>query len=374
MKSETVYFVRFYIVLICCFVFLACSESKESGFKITGQYQMIPDSTTVLMKNLDTGEVDSAYVVNGEFYFEGHVAYPSVYEFQGLNHKEQKLYFLDQIFVENSIILMEQIDGRIHVKGSVSDADRKAFNDELRVVRSKFNSVLRLEAYSHEDSLELEKYFEEFKSAKISFYKRNPHSYFVGYTLMNETIPGANQSEKMKLSKKEIREVYAGLTDNVKSSTYGRVVERYTKMPNVPEIGEPFVDLILPDITGEKVKLSDFKGKYILVDFWASWCSPCRSQNPVLKRLYEKYKISNFEILSVSIDDKKDRWTKAVKDDKLTWINVLSEGGRTSEAGQLYGINSLPDNILINPDGIIIRRNITTDALEELLVSLPSKE
>jgi thiol-disulfide isomerase/thioredoxin len=120
-------------------------------------------------------------------------------------------------------------------------------------------------------------------------------------------------------------------------------------------------------VKGAKVKLSDFKGKYIFVDFWASWCSPCRYQNPKLKRLYEQYKASNFEILGVSIDSEEDQWIKAVQKDQLTWPNVLSAGGRTSEVSQLYGINGLPDNLLINPDGVIVKRNIKAGELEEVL-------
>jgi peroxiredoxin len=177
----------------------------------------------------------------------------------------------------------------------------------------------------------------------------------------------------MELSKKEIIEIYAGLTDRIKNSAYGQVVKRYTTMPDIPEVGEPFADFILPNVKGTQVKLSDFKGKYIFVDFWASWCPPCRSQNPKLQRLYEKYRSNNFEILGVSIDNDEEPWIKAVEKDKLTWINVLSAGGRTSEVSQLYGINGLPDNLLINPDGIIIKRDIKADALEELLANLFSK-
>ena len=347
-------------------------ETKKPEFDITGKYPMIPDSTVVLMVNIDTYETDSTYVMNGVFHFKGHVDYPAQFVFRGLNYQERRDYFSDQVFVENSTISMEQREGELHVTGSVTNEDRKAFFDKLGGVGQKFEAVLNRQEYSHQDSLQLEKYFAELKTVEINFYKNNPNSYFTGYQLKNKTIPGT--SRKVELSKKELREIYAGLTDKIKNSAYGQAVKRYTEMADVPEVGEPYTDFTFPNVKGVKVKLSDFKGKYIFVDFWASWCSPCRYQNPKLKRLYEQYKASNFEILGVSIDSEEDQWIKAVEKDKLTWINVLSEGGRTSEVSQLYGINGLPDNLLINPDGVIIKRNIKADALEELLADLFSKQ
>jgi peroxiredoxin len=349
-------------------------ETKKPEFNITGKYPMVPDSTVVQVINQDTHEIDSTYVMNGEFYFEGHVEYPMILEFRGINYKEQRFYFWDHVFVENSIISMEQKNGVLTVAGSASHDDKKAFSDRLRIIGQKFDAVLNLGNYDRQDSLQLEQYFKESKTAEINFYKNNPDSYFTGYQLRNETIAGYRTYKKMELSKKELREIYAGLTDKIKNSAYGQAVKRYTEMADVPEVGDPYADFTFPNVKGVKVKLSDFKGKYIFVDFWASWCSPCRYQNPKLKRLYEQYKASNFEILGVSIDSEEDQWIKAVEKDKLTWINVLSEGGRTSEVSQLYGINGLPDNLLINPDGVIVKRNIKAGELEEVLANLFSKQ
>lgn len=346
--------------------------TKKPEFRITGKYPMVPDSTVVLMVNVDTYETDSAYMMNGEFHFRGSVGIPAQFEFQGLNYEERRFYFRDQVFIENSNISMEPGGERVHVVGSVSNADRRAFFDKLQLVGQKFDAVLNLEEYSYEDSLQLEKYLEEIKAAEINFYINNPDSYYTGFALKNKTIPGTGA--KVTLTKKELREIYARLTDRIKSSAYGQAVKRYTEMSDVPEVGEPYADFNLPDVKGTKVKLSDIKGKYIFVDFWASWCSPCRYQNPKLKSLYETYKSNNFEIVGVSIDSEKEPWIKAVEKDKLTWINVLSEGGRTSEVSQLYGINGLPDNILINPDGIIVKRNIKADELEKVLGELFSKK
>jgi hypothetical protein len=131
------YSIRLYILLVCCVLLLASSEPEEPGFRITGKYPMIPDSTVVLMVNIDTYETDSTYVMNGEFHFQGHVDYPALFEFRGLNYQEQRDYFRDQVFVENSTISMEQRNGELQVTGSVSNEDRKAYFDKLRCCWAK---------------------------------------------------------------------------------------------------------------------------------------------------------------------------------------------------------------------------------------------
>ena len=350
---------------------LACAESQQSGFRITGKCPEVPDGTTVLMINPDTHEADSTYVINGEFHFRGHVEYPKPLTFQGSNDQEHRFYFYDQVFVENKVITMELKDERFQVAGSASHDDKKAFFAKRQAIGQPYDAVLQREAFSRQDSLQLEAYFEAVKSAEINFFKRNPDSYFTGYQLMLKTIaPVTGEFNSGRLSKKELAELYTGLSDRIKNSAYGQVIKRYTALPGVPQVGEHFADFILPDVKDTPVKLSDFTGKYILVDFWASWCQPCRYQNPKLKRLYEKYRTGNFEIVGVSIDNNKDHWMKAVEEDGLPWTNVISVGGRTSEVSQLYGINGIPDNVLISPEGVIVKRDIKPDALEEVLAGV----
>ncbi len=366
-------FYHFYTALFCCIPLLAGAQTKQPAFSITGKFA-VPDSTVVVMENVDTREADSTCVINGEFHFRGHLEYPALFSFRGLDYEQQRDFFSMQAFVDNANILIEEKDGTVKVKGSASQDDKNALMAKLQVVWKEFDAVLKLNEYSHEDSLQLEKYIEAYKATTSRFYKSNPDSYVTGHCLMIETIRGAKAHKKLELSKKEIGDVYVVLTDRIKNSPYGQVVKRFISMPDVPAVGEPYIDFTLPNMNGTTVKLSDFNGKYIFVDFWASWCTQCRAQSPQLKSLHEKFKKNNFDVIGVSIDNNRDAWLKAVEKDKLTWTNVLSTGGRTSAVSQLYSINGIPDNLLINPDGIIVKRNIRPDELEKYLNEVFGKQ
>ena len=117
-----------------------------------------------------------------------------------------------------------------------------------------------------------------------------------------------------------------------------------------------------------KISLASLKGKVVLIDFWASWCGPCRKENPNVVRTYEKYKNDGFTIMSVSLDTDKDKWIAAIKQDKLTWENHVSDlGGWNSKVGKIYGVNSVPFTVLIDQEGKIINTNLRGEALEKEL-------
>jgi peroxiredoxin len=137
-------------------------------------------------------------------------------------------------------------------------------------------------------------------------------------------------------------------------------------------VGIMATDFTQPDINGRSVKLSDFRGKYVLVDFWASWCGPCRAENPFVLAAYKKYKDKGFTVLGVSWDepDTKKAWLKAIKDDGLTWTQVSDLKGSKNAASTLYGITMIPLNILIDPSGKIVARNVKDKVLDDTLNQL----
>lgn len=129
-------------------------------------------------------------------------------------------------------------------------------------------------------------------------------------------------------------------------------------------------DFSLKDVNGKDVQLSSFKGKYLLLDFWAGWCAPCRKENPNLVAAYKMYKGKNFEILGVSLDEDKTKWKEAIAADNLTWTQVSDLGGWRSDVVELYGIESIPSNFLLDPDGKIIDASLTGEHLHDKLAEV----
>lgn len=145
----------------------------------------------------------------------------------------------------------------------------------------------------------------------------------------------------------------------------------YLSSQNAPvQVGKPAPDFTLPDVNGKMVSLSSFKGKYVLVDFWASWCGPCRQENPNVVAAFNQFKDKNFTVVGVSLDRNKDAWLQAIQADQLTWTHVSDLKYWDSMVVPLYGIDGIPYNVLLDPSGNIIAANLRGSSLQDKLASL----
>jgi peroxiredoxin len=134
-----------------------------------------------------------------------------------------------------------------------------------------------------------------------------------------------------------------------------------------PAIGTMAPDVTLTSADGKEVSISSFKGKYVLVDFWASWCGPCRRENPNVVKAYNNFKGKNFTILGISLDDDRSKWLAAIEKDQLTWTHISDLKGWESMAARTYGVQSIPANFLLGPDGKIIARDLRAEELQAKL-------
>ena len=172
---------------------------------------------------------------------------------------------------------------------------------------------------------------------------------------------------RFKLNMSELETTMNKLSLEAKNNIPAKSVLHSIEVDKLTGIGRTAPDFTQPDTLGHPVSLKDFRGKYVLVDFWASWCHPCREENPNVVKAYNQYKDKNFTVFSISFDEQKENWLKAIQKDNLAWNHASDLKGWNNAAGKVYDIESIPANILIDPDGKIIAKDLRGEDLQAKL-------
>lgn len=369
------------LLAACC---LPMSLMAQKSFTIHGKTGTLdaPAKAYLSYTDGDTKVLDSAILKKGSFTFKGTLKTPVQAEIV-LRHDTAALdpkKYNDNIrfFLENSVITITSTDSIYHaiVKGSATNDDDKALTALQKPYRKVADSIMAVywkrSPQERKDSVWLseirpimERNENGYNRDSRAFIAAHPQSY-AALVAFQQFELGYNFNPDTALAK------FAQFSPSLKASPLGKKCMTMITIGQNTNIGVIAQDFSQNDTTGKTVKLSDFRGKYVLVDFWASWCKPCRAENPNLLKAYNKFKDKNFTILGVSLDDEQTRraWTGAVQKDGLPWTQVSELKGFEGKAAKLYGITAIPSNFLIDPNGKIIARNLRGEELEKKLEAL----
>tara|TARA_B100000809_G_scaffold116679_1_gene114905 strand:- start:126 stop:1259 length:1134 start_codon:yes stop_codon:yes gene_type:complete len=359
-------------LLVIALVTVSCGDSTEdlackSGFIINAKIDTLDYNMAYLAKYKDGAfvKMDSTVIDRGMFSFAGMVNFPNTQYIMFGGSKERLT-----VFVENSDISIEgtnlnpdnyTISGsRIHSQLNEFKDKTVKYDERLKVIIDNYYAA---EEAGNKDLLgKLDIKYRTADSLKTLFIemyiKENLNSVIAPYLSMRYMM-GKDVDELELLSK--------SFSDSIKGSEYVvSIVDRISILKN-SAVGQPAPIFVMNDQDGNSIALERFKGSYLLLDFWASWCGPCRSENPNLVAAYKKYHDKGFDILGVSFDENKDKWLKAIEDDGLTWIHVSDLKGWANAAGKIYGVRSIPHSVLIDKDGVVIAKDLSGEELHEKL-------
>ncbi|MDB5007467.1 MAG: hypothetical protein JWP45_1860 [Mucilaginibacter sp.] len=377
---------KLFLYILFALPFMAFAQQQDQ-FEIKGKIGKYNAPARVyLIYQLGANKVtDSAIITNGNFNFKGNVLNPGgallIMDVKGvgldrLDTTADNLTF----YVDKGQFAINSPDSvsKAQITGSRINDDNKKLMAQLSPIieKAKHLTAQRMVASSAERNsaefqntiIQKQKELQaEQKAALKIFIASNPDSYLSLLALYSVGGPSPDPTE--------LDPLYNSLSERLKNTETAKIFKNALDGLRITAIGATAPDFSQADVNGVPVKLSSFRGKYVLIDFWASWCGPCREENPNVVKAYNKYKEKNFTILGVSLDkmEGKDNWLSAIKSDGLSWTQVSDLKFWNNEVAALYKVTAIPSNFLIDPNGKIVAKDLRGDDLENKLKQLLDK-
>jgi thiol-disulfide isomerase/thioredoxin len=352
------------IILLAALPLFACSQKSATpkinsqvvkpqtdGFIINGSVTGFADGTSVSFLNDQTGQLEKqATVQNGKFVIKGKLDQPAL---KGLVFGESQPVVT--LFLDNSNITItgdKNALDKLIVNGSPSNAQFVEYSNAI----DPYTKIFMQDADYDTVAINMVKKVSE------NFVRKYPSSYVSPLAIIR-LYQASQDGEKAE-------QLYHLLPQQIKETPLGNYVNQQIAESKINPIGSVISEFSQADPEGKPVSISSFRGKYVLIDFWASWCRPCRMENPNVVAVYNKYKDKRFTILGVSLDQAKDAWINAIKMDNLAWSHVSDLKGWGNAVAAQFQVRSIPQNFLVDPEGHIIAKNLRGAVLEKKLDAL----
>jgi len=366
-----------FLLTLSAFAFISSDAQKAN---ITGTIHFSEPVQMIYLSYSTGGDrvTDSTKPNNGKFHFTADVAEPTaamlMVRFEPVAGQERPHVERTQLFMEPGNINIAVKDSLQLAKVSGSKSQKafeslkkleKPYSEKEETLSNKYR-----EYYAAKDTAAMKSLEKEFdnlskeKDEKVyhQYITQNPNSPLALYVL--------NQYAGYDLDAKKVEPLFNMLPAATRKLPSAVAFKERIETAKKTAVGAMAMDFTQNDTLDKPVSLSDFKGKYVLIDFWASWCGPCRAENPNVVKAYQQYKDKGFTILGISLDNNKDAWMKAIEHDQLSWTQVSDLKYWNNEVAQQYGIRSIPANLLLDKNGKIIARNLRGEDLVKKLAEL----
>lgn len=354
----------------------------QSSFTIQGNVKGVdPKVEKVYISYASGGQniIDSAVVASNRYRFEGMISQPTRIDIRAgydVRDKIKPSMARDMVtlFADPADIEIKSIDSfsNATITGSKSNIEFNKLRTAAKPFEARASALLEKAAAQEKagnktalanTQEQIEQLQTQLKNEVYGDYiRKNPTSPIAFFALQQFSGALIDQPEATQ-------KLFNLLPQALRQSPDGRRMETLIGFARLTQVGSQAPDFTESNAEGQTISLSDFKGKYVLINFWASWCGPCRAQNPTLIKLYNDYKGQGLEILGVSLDKpgEKNEWTDAISEDHLSWPQVSDLRFWNSKVGRMYGVVVLPQNVLVDRSGKIVAKNLTMDALTRKL-------